>query len=81
MLFLMRFQPVLSPAGIRNQRNLELIGILHFLYHDFLYLLIFLWINREVEFIVYPDDHLTLDALCLESVEDLHRGNLDDVGF
>jgi DNA polymerase I len=59
----------------------ELIGILHFLYHDFLYLLFFLWINREVEFIVYLDDHLTLDALCLESVEDLHHGNLDDVGF
>lgn len=37
--FLMRFQPVLSPAGISNQRNLELIGILHFLYYDFLNLL------------------------------------------
>ena len=56
-----------------------MVGILHLFDHDFLHFLLFLWINGEVEFVVYLDNHLALDALRLETIEDAHHRHLDDV--
>ena len=77
----MSFEPIVSPSGISNQRYVQLIGILHFLYHDLFDFLFLFGINREVEFVVYLDDHFALDVFCLEAVEDAHHSHFDNVGL
>ena len=80
-MFLMSFEPIVSPTGICYQRYVQLIGILHFLYYDLLYFLFLFWINREVEFVVYLDDHFALDVFRLEAFEDAHHSHFDNVGL
>ena len=77
----MSFEPIVSPIGICYQRYVQLIGILHFLYYDLLYFLFLFGINREVEFVVYLDDHFALDVFSLKAFEDAHHGHLDNVGL
>ena len=55
-------------------------GILHLFENDMLYLLFFIRENREVEFVVYLEDHLALDAFGLKTIEDMDHSYLDDVG-
>ena len=55
-------------------------GILHFFDDDSLYTFFLLWIDGEVEFVVYLENHLATDALSLEAIEDMDHSHLDDVG-
>ena len=82
MLFyikLMCFKPVFAPTGISHQWHAELVGILHFFYHNLLHLFFLFRIDGEVEFIVYLNDHLAPDAFFPEAVEDAYHRHLDDV--
>ena len=54
-------------------------GVLHF-FDDYTFYLFFLfWIDAEVEFVVYLQDHLRTDALLAETVVDANHGHFDDV--
>ena len=76
----MRFEPVVAKATVGNEGNGHLEGILHFFDDDVLYAFFFFWINAEVEFVVYLENHLATDAFGLEALEDVDHGDLDDVG-
>ena len=75
----MGFEPVLTKAGVCHEGNVQGEGVLHLLDDDMFHLLLFLWIDGEVEFVVYLQDHLTLDALFLEALVDADHRNFDDV--
>ena len=55
-------------------------GILHLFQNDALYLFLLVRIDAEVEFVVYLENHLALDAFSLETLEDMNHCHLDDVG-
>ena len=76
----MCLEPVIAKAGVGNEGNSHLEGILHFFDDDVLYAFFFFWINAEVEFVVNLKNHLRLDTLCLEALEDMDHSDLDDVG-
>ena len=77
----MRFKPVFAPTGICHQWHAELVGILHFFYHNLLHLFFLFWIDGEVELVVHLNNHLALDAFFSEAVEDAYHRHLDDVGL
>ena len=77
---LVGLEPVLSETGIGNERDVQGEGILHLFNHDTLHLFLLLWIDAEVEFVVYLKDHLALDALGLKALENVDHGYLDDIG-
>ena len=55
-------------------------GVLHLFDDDMLYLFFLVRIDAEVEFVVYLENHLALDAFSLETLEDMNHCHLDDVG-
>ena len=58
----MSFEPAVAPAGVCNERNTQGEGFLHFLDDDGFYLLPFVRIDAEVEFIMYLKDHPRFQA-------------------
>ena len=78
--FLVGFEPVVTKAGIGNEGDGHLEGVLHLFYDNVLYAFFFFWINAEVEFVVYLENHLATNAFSLEALEDVDHGDLDDVG-
>ena len=75
----MGLEPVLAKAGICHEGNVQGEGVLHLFDDNALHFLLFLRIDGEVEFVVYLQDHLTLDALFLEAFVDADHRNFDDV--
>ena len=76
----MCLKPVVAKAGVSNEGNSHLKGVLHFFYHNLLYFFLFFRENGEVQFVVYLEDHLALDAFGLKTIEDMDHSYLDDVG-
>ena len=76
---LMGFEPVLTEAGISHEGNSHMEGVLHLFEDDVLHLFLLIRIDAEVEFIVYLENHLALDAFSLETIEDMNHSHLDDV--
>ena len=76
----MGLEPVVAKATVGNEGNSHLEGILHLFTDDVLNAFFLLWIDGEVEFVVYLENHFATDALCLEAIEDVDHGDLDDVG-
>ena len=76
----MCFKPVLTEAGVCHQGHSHVEGILHLFNDDTLHFFLLLRIDREVEFVVYLENHLTLDALGLKAIEDMNHSYLDDIG-
>ena len=77
---LMGLKPVITEAGVGDEGNSHVERILHFLDDDTFHLFLLLRIDREVEFVVYLENHLTLDALGLKAIEDMNHSYLDDIG-
>ena len=77
--YLMGFQPVLAKARISHKRHTQGEGFLHLFDDDGFHLFFFFRIDREVEFVVYLKDHLTLDTLSLETLVDMNHRHLDDI--
>ena len=75
----MGFQPVLAKARISHKRHTQGEGFLHLFDDDGFHLFFFFRIDREVEFVVYLKDHLTLDTLSLETLVDMNHRHLDDI--
>ena len=49
----MRLQPILAKAGIGDEGDVKREGALHLFEDDGFYLLALLWVDTEVQFIVY----------------------------
>ena len=75
----MGLEPVLSEPRICYERNTQWEGFLHFFDNDTLYLFLLLWVDGEVEFVVYLKDHLALEIFCLETIEDTNHCHLYDI--
>ena len=76
----MGFEPVITKAGIGNEGHSHLEGILHFFNDNTFHLFLLFREDGEVEFVVYLEDHLALDAFGLKTIEDMDHSYLDDVG-
>ena len=75
----MSLKPVLSEAGICYEWHVQGEGILHLFDDDTLHFLLLLREDGEVKFVVNLQDHLTLDALGLETLMDADHRHLDDI--
>ena len=73
-------KPVLTEAGVGDEGNGHVEGVLHLFQDDTLYFFLLVRIDAEVEFVVYLENHLALDAFSLETLEDMNHCYLDDVG-
>ena len=76
---LVGLEPVIAKAGVSNEGNSHVEGVLHLFQDDTLYLFLLVRIDAEVEFIVDLENHLALNAFCLEALEDVDHRYLDDV--
>lgn len=75
----MCLEPICAKSRVGHKGNTERESGLHLLKNDALYLLLFFWVDREVEFVVDLKDHLASDALCLKAVEDADHGHLNNI--
>ena len=75
----MGFEPVVAKAGIGNEGDSHLEGVLHFFNDDMFYTFFFFGENGEVEFVVNLENHLALDAFGLETLVDVNHSYLDDI--
>ena len=66
---LVGFEPVLTEAGVGNEGNGHVEGVLHLFQDDTLNFFLLVRIDAEVEFVVYLENHLALDAFSLETLE------------
>ena len=80
VLLLMRFEPVFTPAGIGNEGNFQGKGALHFLKDQPFHTLFLFRKNREVEFVVYLQNHFALQSFILHPFIDANHGHFNDVG-
>ena len=77
---LVGLKPVVTKARVGDEGNGHVEGVLHLFQDDTLYLFLLVRIDAEVEFVVYLENHLALDAFSLETLEDMNHCHLDDVG-
>ena len=77
---LMGFKPVVTEAGVGNEGNGHVEGVLHLFDDDMLYFFFLVRIDAEVEFVVYLQNHFGTNAFCLKTLEDMNHCHLDDVG-
>ena len=76
----MGLKPVLTEAGVGNEGNSHVEGVLHLFEDDTLHLFLLFWIDAEVEFVVYLKNHFRADIFTLETLEDVDHSDLDDIG-
>ena len=76
----MGLQPVVAKAGVSDEGNSHLEGVLHLFDDDTLYLFLLVRIDGEVEFVVYLENHFRTDIFGLETLEDMNHSDLDDIG-
>ena len=75
----MGLEPVLTKAGISHQRYIKGEGFLHLFDDDLLHLFLLFWVDAEVQFIVYLQNHLASNAFSLETLMDMNHCHLDDI--
>ena len=75
----MCFKPVLTEAGVGDEGNSHVEGILHLFQDDVLHLFLLFRIDAEVEFVVYLENHFRTDVFSLEALENVDHSHLDDV--
>ena len=76
----MGFEPVVAKAGVSDEGDSHLEGVLHLFDDDTLYLFLLVWIDGEVEFVVDLQNHFGANVLSLEALEDVYHRHFDDVG-
>ena len=76
----MGLEPVVAKAGVSNEGNCHLEGVLHLFDDNTLYLFLLVRIDGEVEFVVDLQNHFALDAFGSEALENMDHRHFDDVG-
>ena len=76
---LVGLEPVVTEAGVGNEGNGHVEGVLHLFQDDTLYFFFLVRIDGEVEFVVYLQNHFGTNAFCLEALEDVDRDD-DRIG-
>ena len=76
----MSLQPVRAPSAVGHQGNPQLVSPLHLFYDQSLQMLLLLWGDTEVEFVVHLQYHLGAHPLGLQSLLYAYHGPLDDIG-